>query len=99
MISRRKAIFTGMALMASGAVFSSIALAGKPKVYMNSSAGVAINGYDPVAYFTQSKPVAGNKAYSSSWNDATWYFSSVENKLKFDGAPEKFAPQYGGYCA
>jgi len=99
MIDRRNIIFAGLALVATGVAFSGNALAGKPKVYMNSSAGVAINGYDPVAYFTQSKPVAGNKAYSSSWNGATWYFSSAENKLKFDGAPEKFAPQYGGYCA
>ncbi len=99
MIDRRKIIFSGLALLASGVAFSGIAMAGKPKVYMSSSTGVAINGYDPVAYFTQSKPVKGTKDYSVSWNDATWYFSSAENKLKFEGNPDKFAPQYGGYCA
>jgi YHS domain-containing protein len=59
----------------------------------------AIRGYDAVAYFKEGKPVKGNKAFMFSWNDATWYFSSSENLEAFTAEPEKFAPQYGGYCA
>ncbi|GEM78022.1 YHS domain-containing (seleno)protein [Vibrio superstes] len=61
--------------------------------------GKAIQGYDPVAYFTERKPVEGSKQYKYEWNDATWYFSSSKNKSAFIDNPEKYAPQYGGYCA
>jgi YHS domain-containing protein len=59
----------------------------------------AIKGYDVVAYFLESKPVKGVKDINYSWNGATWYFSSKENKELFSKNPEKYAPQYGGYCA
>lgn len=59
----------------------------------------AINGYDPVAYFTLNKAVKGDKAYTYSWNGATWYLSSQENADLFKANPEKYAPQFGGYCA
>ncbi len=61
--------------------------------------GMAIRGYDPVAYFTMSKPVKGDAAFSSDYNGAKWAFSSAENKALFDGDPGKYAPKYGGYCA
>lgn len=61
--------------------------------------GKAIRGYDPVAYFTQSKPAKGDSDFTYRWNDAKWYFSSAENRDAFEKNPEKFAPQYGGYCA
>ncbi len=69
------------------------------KVNTTFLAGVAIDGYDPVAYFTLGKPVPGEKQFSHEWNDATWRFASAENRDKFAAAPEKYAPQYGGYCA
>ena len=59
----------------------------------------AIKGYDPVAFFKAGKPVMGLKEYSYEWNGATWYFSSNENLSSFKATPEKYAPQYGGYCA
>ncbi|MEZ4825748.1 MAG: YHS domain-containing (seleno)protein [Bacteroidia bacterium] len=59
----------------------------------------AIKGYDPVAYFTEGKAVKGAEPYSFKWKDATWYFSSPENLATFKANPEKYAPQYGGYCA
>ncbi|MFY7829243.1 MAG: YHS domain-containing (seleno)protein [Flectobacillus sp.] len=61
--------------------------------------GIAIRGYDPVAYFKQSKPVKGQETISYDWNGVKWLFSSEENKEDFKANPEKFAPQYGGYCA
>ncbi|GEA61518.1 YHS domain-containing (seleno)protein [Vibrio comitans] len=61
--------------------------------------GKAIGGYDSVAYFSEGKPVEGSKQFKHQWNDATWYFSSDENRAAFIENPEKYAPQYGGYCA
>lgn len=59
----------------------------------------AIKGYDTVAYFTESKPVEGKSEFSTEYNEATWLFSSQENLDLFKANPEKYAPQYGGYCA
>ncbi len=61
--------------------------------------GLAVKGYDPVAYFNEGKPVEGSEAYEYEWKDATWRFANAENRAEFIDAPEKFAPQYGGYCA
>ncbi|MEP0176931.1 MAG: YHS domain-containing (seleno)protein [Paraglaciecola sp.] len=60
---------------------------------------IAIDGYDTVAYFTESKPVKGNKNITAVWHDATWQFSSEENLALFNENPEKYAAQYGGWCA
>ena len=59
----------------------------------------AIRGYDPVAYFTEGKSVKGNDNLTYHWKDANWYFSSTQNLNSFTKNPEKYAPQYGGYCA
>jgi len=61
--------------------------------------GVAIKGYDPVAYFTQSKPVKGSSTFTHHWMNSTWWFASAEDRDEFARDPEKYAPQYGGYCA
>ena len=61
--------------------------------------GLALKGYDAVAYFDQGKAVAGKKDFEHSWMGATWRFSSVENRDLFAKNPEKYAPQFGGYCA
>jgi len=63
------------------------------------STGVAIMGYDPVAYFTDSRPVKGSEKFVYVWKAAKWEFASQEHLDKFRADPEKFAPQYGGYCA
>jgi YHS domain-containing protein len=59
----------------------------------------AIQGYDPVAYFTQEQPVKGSKEFSFNYSDQVWYFASAENLEVFKSNPEKYAPQFGGYCA
>lgn len=61
--------------------------------------GIAIEGTDPVAYFTQGQPVAGQEEFSYEWGGATWLFSSAENRDRFVSNPEQYAPQYGGFCA
>ena len=59
----------------------------------------AINGYDPVTYFTEDKALKGNEENSFVWNDAEWHFQSEKNKILFSNNPEKYAPEYGGYCS
>lgn len=65
----------------------------------HQSDGVAINGYDTVAYFTESKAVKGTSSHSKKWNGAEWHFSNAQNLATFSADPEKYAPKYGGYCA
>ena len=60
---------------------------------------LAVKGYDTVAYFSENKPVQGKKEFEYNWKDANWRFSSQENLELFKSNPEKYAPQYGGYCA
>lgn len=59
----------------------------------------AVEGYDTVAYFTENRPVKGNKHYQVKWMGANWRFSSIENLELFKTNPKMYAPQYGGYCA
>jgi YHS domain-containing protein len=61
--------------------------------------GVAIQGYDPVAYFKQKKPVKGSPKNQSVYQGAKFYFASAADKKEFDKSPTKYAPTYGGYCA
>lgn len=62
-------------------------------------AGLALGGYDPVAYFSMSKAVPGKPEFNTDWNGAKWRFASAENRDLFIASPEKYAPQFGGYCA
>jgi YHS domain-containing protein len=66
---------------------------------VNKSGKTAIKGYDPVAYFTGSGPVKGSPQFPHQWMGAEWRFASAANRDLFAAAPEKYAPQYGGYCA
>ena len=63
------------------------------------SSGLALKGYDPVAYFTERKPVQGKAEFTAGHEGATYRFSSAANRDAFAAAPEKYVPQYGGYCA
>ncbi len=59
--------------------------------------GIAIKGYDSVAYFTQGRPVKGLEKFQLEWNQAKWLFSSEQHLALFKENPAKYAPQYGGY--
>lgn len=78
-------------------ISTTIAQAQKSEVFITD--GKAIKGYDPVAFFKESKPVKGVESLTYQYNDATWLFSSKTNLETFKKDPEKYAPQYGGYCA
>ena len=60
---------------------------------------LAIKGYDPVAYFTEKRPVLGSSEFEHVWNDARWRFASAANRDRFRADAERYAPQYAGYCA
>ncbi|PWJ16237.1 YHS domain-containing (seleno)protein [Jannaschia seohaensis] len=95
MIHTRRAV-----LIATAAALAAVALprvAAAQSVY--AEGGVAIDGTDPVAYFTEGRPVAGDAAITHDWNGATWRFSTEANRADFAADPEAYAPQYGGYCA
>ncbi len=57
-----------------------------------------LKGYDPVAYFTQAKPMKGDPKYAYEWDEGRYHFASAKHRDMFAGDPEKYAPQFGGYC-
>ena len=82
------------AMLIVGAVVSTSAFA---QDYTHSTPGVS--GYDPVAYFTEGKPLKGNGYHVSDFQGVTYAFASEDHKKLFDANPEKYLPAYGGYCA
>jgi len=72
----------------------------KQKLLVNTDpSGVVLHGYDPVSYFTEHAAVKGDERYKATYDGGTYYFASDTNKKRFETAPTKYAPQYGGYCA
>lgn len=78
-----------------GALFQSFTQSNK---HYNLENGLAIQGYDPVAYFSK-KAVKGDKKLSATYQGAVYYFSKIDNKKSFESNPSKYEPQYGGWCA
>jgi len=68
-------------------------------IYNVDKNGLWVEGYDPVAYFTEKKAVEGKSAFSTVYNRATFHFSSAKNLQLFKANPTKYLPEYGGYCA
>jgi YHS domain-containing protein len=72
---------------------------GQNKTLLNlDKQGIAIQGYDPVAFFTQNRPVKGRPEFESKYNGARYLFDSAEDKSTFDANPAKYEPQFGGFC-
>lgn len=85
-------------LVISSLIFSFNSFAKDP-IYTGYFSSEAVSGYDTVAYFTQSKAVKGLKKFSYEYQGEDWYFSNNQHLALFKQDPEKYAPQYGGYCA
>lgn len=66
---------------------------------INNKRGVAVKGYDVVAYFSDSEPTKGNKQYAFEYEGVTWHFANAEHLATFKADPAKYMPAYGGYCA
>jgi hypothetical protein len=60
---------------------------------------IALNGHDPVAYFTESQPQKGSEAFWYAFDDAVYLFKNADHRARFIGDPERYAPQYAGFCA
>lgn len=60
---------------------------------------LAIKGYDTVAYFTEAQPTKGKPEFTFSWNDAQWYFANATHRDLFAANPDRYAPQFGGFCS
>lgn len=94
-LTQSKSVLLGLTALFSAAAFTAQA----DEITTFTKDGAAIGGTDPVAYFTEGKPVAGSDEYTFQYDDVTWKFSSAENRDKFAADPVKYAPQYGGFCA
>lgn len=95
-VTRRRVLTTTLALPAL-AVLPGPGLAATPPVY--AEGGIAVDGSDVVAYYTEGRPVAGDPSITLDWNGATWRFASTANREAFAADPEAYAPKYGGYCS
>lgn len=95
-----KALSLAVAVALTGAVaLPSEALAAKPEIYTDIFSKVALQGYDPVAYFTVGRPVKGSSAHVVTYKGVPFHFASAENKAMFRANPDAYAPEYGGHCA
>src|SRR5947208_10342265 len=91
----RRAVIAGFATLAM--VAPCILLAAEPAG--GKSERVALQGYDPVAYFTDGRPEKGSAEFSASFDGATYWFRNAEHKALFVGDPDHYAPRFNGYCA
>ena len=87
------------ALGVATALSAGPAAAAEEDPVFTTRSNLAIRGYDPVAYFTDEKAVKGSRDFTHGWQEADWRFANAENRDLFAADPEKYAPQYGGYCA
>lgn len=97
--SRRRLLSHALGLLALAALAPSVAQAKDDPIYTGLFSKVAVSGYDPVAYFTEGKPVKGDAKFEITHEGAKWRFASAANRDRFVADPKRYAPQYGGYCA
>ena len=93
-------VFTLTVFVLSSNLIAQKQLQKDPDTFINvDSKGVILDGYDPVAFFLESKPVKGNSAFQSTYKGAIYQFSSEDNKKLFEKNPEKYKVHFGGWCA
>lgn len=100
MLTRRTLLLSAVALAAAGLAGFRLLVPGPLEAApVFAEDGLAIRGTDPVAYFTDAAPIPGDPAITADWNGVIWRFATVANRDAFQAAPDRYAPQYGGYCA
>jgi YHS domain-containing protein len=97
--ARQIAAFLAAMLVAAGAANAGKVSKVRTVDEIDLQQGFALKGYDPVAYFADGGPAAGNAAIRYRWRGATWLFSTEEHRKAFMADPARYAPQFGGYCA
>lgn len=88
-----------MLLVAAAIGFAACAKNESVKLVNSGQENIAMQGYDTMAYFNENMPKEGKPEFAFDWNGAKWHFSTAENRDLFAKSPEKYAPQFGGYCA
>ncbi|MCU9847601.1 YHS domain protein [Defluviimonas sp. WL0024] len=96
LVTRRALVAATLALPFAGTALSPV-FARESTIF--APGGVAISGYDPVAYFTEGRPVPGHAGHALMWRGATWYFATATTREAFEMNPIAYTPQYGGHCA
>ncbi|MGJ8528178.1 YHS domain-containing (seleno)protein [Maritalea sp.] len=97
-MQRRSFLVSGLAF-AGATLFMNTPTFAAAEIFTGIVPGVAVGGYDSVSYFTAGEPTKGDEKFSTTYKGAKWLFSSQNNLDMFVANPEKYAPQYGGYCA
>ena len=100
----KKSFVSGALTLAAAAALMiipvSTTVAGNDVTLVNvDKSGVILDGYDPVAFFTENKPVLGTAAFQSTYHGAIYHFASADDKATFDKEPAKYEPQFGAFCA
>ncbi len=85
--------------MAAETAQPSSAAESQPSLWYNYDSGIAADGYDVVAYFSDNAATRGQEEFSTDYDAQTWHFSTAANRDAFVANPQKYIPQYGGYCA
>lgn len=88
-----------MRRLVAAVVFSVLGIAAHAAEPVFTKGGLALSGYDAVAYFTDGKPVEGSASFETQWKGVRWRFASAAHRDTFQADPEKYAPQFGGYCS
>lgn len=97
--ARRYALGALTALLVTAAALPALAIDRTGGTYNSLYAGLGAKGYDVVAYFTDGKPVKGKSEYEAVHGGVTWKFASAKHRDQFAANPDKYAPQYGGFCS
>jgi len=92
-------VASGLAALALLGVAACASPAGEPRAPVNSDAGLALRGYDPVAYFERGAATPGDAAYTTRYGGIEYRFASDAHRARFEAEPARYLPQYGGYCA
>ena len=95
----QRLLMAGALTLFAALSFVPVAAAQADPVYTGWFSNKAVGGYDPVAYFTEGKPVEGSTDFTTEYQDADFLFATQANLDAFLAEPTKYAPQYGGYCA
>lgn len=98
-MNRRLALFGFVAVPMAVLAARGTAYSAEPAVYTGLVPGVGAGGHDPVAYFTEARSLPGDASISATHQGIAYRFASEANRQAFIAAPERYLPQYGGYCA
>lgn len=104
-LSRRRLLFAALAVAAAAAIggggywYWLTQAADTGRIFTGLVQGVAVGGFDPVAYFREGSAVEGSPAITLDYEGATWRFASEDNREAFKADPRRYAPAYGGYCS